>query len=523
MRLALSNIGIVLSLLVAAYGCGDDASQQEEHNGWNLGEGEMRIEVVESVDFGEVELEERAEQRVDVNNVGEAPIQLDGVEATGGFNVVHPEQAAVVEAGDSQPVDIQFEPESTGEVDDVLVIETNIPSARQLEVDLVATVPGPCLEIEPQASYNFGQVRWGTEEIGRIDLINCSVDDVTQVEILNVVGDEFTDVFDAHILGMPGGEVALEPGEQAELMLQFSPDQTREYDAEVHLESDDPVNRWPEIEIFGEGGPFGCPVPVIEAGVDDDQLVSSLDDAVLNTQPLETVELDGGSSYDPDGGEIGSLTWSIVEKPEDSQALLELPENRENNELHLDLAGTYVVELDAENQEGESACEPARMVIDAISEHDIHIQLVWDTPGDPNRYNDDGTDMDLHFLHPDGQWGETPYDCHWRNTNPEWGGADDGNPSLDLDTIAGWGPENVNLDDPEPQALYSVGANYFSDRGYGTSTATIRVFFDGELEREITSEAMYSGEFWDALRIDWGGKSVEAIDEIYDEMPSMSP
>ena len=514
MRPTTINIAIAMALSVATWGCGVDVSEEED-NDWNVGEGDMSVEVVDFVDFGEVSLEERAEQRVAINNVGEAPIQLDAMEATGGFDVVDPEDTTVVEPGASQPVDIQFAPQSTGEVGEVLLIGTNIPNARQLEVDLMATVPGPCLELDPQASYDFGQVRWETTEMGGVDVINCSVDEVTQVELLEVVAGTAPEVFDASIPSVPGGDVALEPGEHAELMLEFSPGQTREYEGEVLLESNDPTNPEPTIQLFGEGGPFGCPVPVIDAG----ESVSSLNDSVLNAQPQQTVMLDGQSSYDPDGGEIDSLTWSIVEQPDDSQTLLELPENRDHNELTLDRAGTYVVELDAQNRDGESACEPARMVIEAISEHDIYVQLVWDTPGDPNRHNDDGTDMDLHLLHPDGHWGESPYDCHWRNTNPEWGGADDGNPSLDVDTTAGWGPENILFNYPQPQTIYSVGANYFSDRGYGTSTATLRVFFGGELEHEITSQEMSSGQFWDALRIDWEERSVEVVDMIYDEMP----
>ena len=190
------------------------------------------------------------------------------------------------------------------------------------------------------------------------------------------------------------------------------------------------------------------------------------------------------------------------------------------NELFLDLAGTYVVELDAVNDDGEWACTPARLIIEALIGSDIHVQLVWDTPGDPERHNDHGSDLDLHFLHPDGQWDEPPYDCNWQNPTPLW--HDDhsyGNPTLDIDATQGWGPENVNLDDPKPGIDYAVGVYYFTDRGYGPSIATVRIFFEGFLHTELTSPAFETGQFWDALRLRWDPNEVDAVDEIYDGLP----
>lgn len=40
-----------------------------------------------------------------------------------------------------------------------------------------------------------------------------------------------------------------------------------------------------------------------------------------------------------------------------------------------------------------------------------------------------------------------------------------------------------------------------TDRGYGPSIATIRIFFEGFLHTELTSDAFETGQFWDALRL----------------------
>ena len=93
------------------------------------------------------------------------------------------------------------------------------------------------------------------------------------------------------------------------------------------------------------------------------------------------------------------------------------------------------------------------------------------------------------------------------------------NPTLDIDATQGWGPENVNLDDPKPGIDYAVGVYYFTDRGYGPSIATVRIFFEGFLHTELTSPAFQTGQFWDALRLRWEPNEVDAVDEIHDGFP----
>jgi hypothetical protein len=78
---------------------------------------------------------------------------------------------------------------------------------------------------------------------------------------------------------------------------------------------------------------------------------------------------------------------------------------------------------------------------------------------------------------------------------------------------------NINLDGPDQNLTYAVGVNYFTDRGYGQSTATIRLFIQGHLHTEIESAPMVAGQFWDVLRVHGALDDLAIIDEVFDEMP----
>jgi uncharacterized protein YfaP (DUF2135 family) len=162
------------------------------------------------------------------------------------------------------------------------------------------------------------------------------------------------------------------------------------------------------------------------------------------------------------------------------------------------------------------------MTLEAISNKDIHIQLVWDTPGDPNRNNNHGTDFDVHLLHPLGRWNHRPYDCFWQNMRPDWGvqGDPSDDPSLDIDKVDGWGPENVNLSKPERGLSYGVGVHYFSHHGYGTRYATVRIFNSGELVTEMRRKRMVDQQFWHVADIAWPSEIVTIQDRLYSTFPN---
>ncbi|MBM4388217.1 MAG: hypothetical protein FJ088_10795, partial [Deltaproteobacteria bacterium] len=158
----------------------------------------------------------------------------------------------------------------------------------------------------------------------------------------------------------------------------------------------------------------------------------------------------------------------------------------------------------------------------------LHVELSWDTPNDPNQYDEGpeaGSDLDLHFLHPfatgpdldgDGKpdgWFDIPYDCFWFNPNPEWGSVNpniNDNPSLDRDDTDGAGPENLNLDVPENGRIYKIGVHYWDDHGYGPSTACIKIWVWQVL---VFNECvkLYELDMWEVATIYWPAGAVTKI------------
>jgi len=254
--------------------------------------------------------------------------------------------------------------------------------------------------------------------------------------------------------------------------------------------------------------------------------------------------------------------WSVVERPEGSTAQpvehyhnLSHPANGgpADNEatpeafFFIDLVGDYVLELSVEDSLGIVApseiCpqELVRVHITAISNTNIHIQLVWNTPSDPDQTDGVGTDVDLHLLRP-GEHTWTRHDaispgddCFYANTCPDWGDPGPaGNPILELDDVNGAGPEDIRLDEPEDTSVvgapYRVAAHYYSavpeeNGGLGAqawtqemvpSTVTLRIFLSGRLAGECSKLLDTSTQFWEAAEIHWspGNRQVIVIDRM---------
>jgi hypothetical protein len=167
--------------------------------------------------------------------------------------------------------------------------------------------------------------------------------------------------------------------------------------------------------------------------------------------------------------------------------------------------------------------------VNVVANELIHIELLWDTPNDPDQTDDGpeaGADLDLHFLHPfasgldvdlDGQpdgWFDQPFDCFWFNAHPNWASMDpmiDDDPGLDLDDTDGAGPENINLNLPENAMTYRVGVHYWNDHNFGPSLATVRVYLYSELVFEQAGVELVNHDMWEVATIDWPSGNVELI------------
>ena len=234
-----------------------------------------------------------------------------------------------------------------------------------------------------------------------------------------------------------------------------------------------------------------------------------------------TLQLMGDASFSPVGA-INKWEWS-VEQPEGSETLFEPSANVANPTFDVGLPGEYAFSLRVFDEMGNAACEPATVTVLVVPEGSIEVELVWDTPADPDPTDSTGADLDLHVAHPSVlgvTWMETV------NPNPGlmsrliasgttlhpngevWIEVED-DPVLHTD-VDGAALENLILKTPEDGATYRIGVHFYEDNGFGPSTATIRVFVGGELQFEQSLE-LVKWDLWEVATLEWPSGEVTPI------------
>jgi hypothetical protein len=231
-----------------------------------------------------------------------------------------------------------------------------------------------------------------------------------------------------------------------------------------------------------------------------------------------TASFDGSLSVDPDLGANERLTyqWSLLSRPEGSEAELTVPTDNDATDededafptLVPDIEGTYRVQLivmDADNVESF----PAIANLQAVPPSEIEIVLGWDVVR---------ADLDVHLIQPDGTyWGDD--DCYAWNPTPDWGiqGFDDDDPLLDEDDDGeGNGPyrEVLRLDAPR-SGTYQVLVHYFSDHGAALGqagrtvvpTITITAFGETIAGPVQPPGALAEGNVWRVSELEWPSRS----------------
>ncbi len=517
-----------------------------------------------AVDFGRVAAGEQVTKTVRVLNVGSAvadvsvltvsgspdfSVAVRGVDPRADITVLDdPDQDGSAGLSPTQEfeIDITYAPPMEGPDEGALLVG-NIDN--QVSVPLLANGASPCINLlfPGSASANNNELQFGPSLIGATR---------TQEVIVESCGGQTLVVSNVRLEGSPVyGQDAMPPIElpassvtgtpTSSFNVTFSPTDAEVYEGTLIVESNDALRPVIEIPIIGRGSLNACPVAAVR-------------ESEMQVLPLEIITLDAGLSVDPDGpgGLPLSFEWTGVQRPMGSTAQ---PVERFSNPLRpadggpvdnpstpqaqffVDLAGEYVIsllvrdELGFEAPSGQCPQPEATIYINSLPDEDIHVELVWHTPNDPDETDENGTDVDLHFMHPNGinpfngipntmGWDSSPYDCYYANKNPDWGPAGAvGNPSLDIDDTNGAGPENINLDAPDftGSGSYRVGVHYFTDGGFGPSDATVRVYLFGVIEGEWTRRLNRTGNFWEVAGIIWtqNDKRVQEINRFYEFTP----
>ena len=307
-----------------------------------------------------------------------------------------------------------------------------------------------------------------------------------------------------------------ETGEVRLLVNFVAPTEEGIFETTIIVESNDFDEPILEIPVIAHAR--NAPIAIAKLREFDANSPSSPYSDADDIEPLTRVYLDGRDSYDPtdpnDPTLIGSYLWEVLEFPAGTDPAMFDPSGASSDlfSFWLPLAGHYVVRLTVWNTDGimSGDTESSRVEFDVIPGDRMHIQLVWDSPSN---------DQDLHMTYAshDDRVCNKPYDCHWLNKTPIWftdAGEDDGpNPSLDIDDTNGLGPENINIDDPNP-GTYRVYVHFWGDFNFTGSSSTIqtvRIWLNGVQRAEYRRTMSADKDIWAVGDITWNADGTGTV------------
>jgi hypothetical protein len=205
----------------------------------------------------------------------------------------------------------------------------------------------------------------------------------------------------------------------------------------------------------------------------------------VQTSPLTAVQLEGQVVADRP---IVSYQWELTQRPAASAARPPSPSDARVTEFRPDVAGEYLLRFTVVDTHGEEGSCTVR--VRAIASEGLRVEIYWNGPPDRSCGTWGGatpwgpcdpTDVDLHLLRPGSEfWFSNVGDCHWRNCTGSglpWGaaGTEADDPRLDLDVVTGFGPENINIDEPYP-GVYRVGVDFWDGHGWSTADVTVNIY-----------------------------------------------
>ncbi len=494
-----------------------------------------QIHVVPSAEekliFGQVDEGQSMTKSVVVTNTGDLTLDISKISlvASGDFSLTGLSNAKYpisLTSEDRLDLQVKYKPSSMGRAEGSLVFASNDPDKPSYTLPIVANSDSPCLLIQPVIVEFSPSVSVNTTSTRDVMLTSCSDVPLTISSVQKATGD---DVF-SYVLS--GAESPLKNGESAKLTISYSPEREGTNRAEYIVISDDPLQPNASISVMGTASANQCPTAVNRA-----RLSSASDwSRTIDAAPLDTITFDGSLSHDEESSVLNYF-WTIKSAPKDSTSKLSMDGGKAT--LFADLAGEYVVCLNVEDSAGMMSCNEDCLKVTATPRETLHVQLVWNTPADKKIGDDDGTDLDLHFIRllqgreaessevraGKGTWGDRGKaelndgsDVFFENREPVWSVEGFGNelPSLDIDDKDGEGPENVNLDNPSPCSWYGIGVHYYKDYAFGPSYATVRVYVSGKSRFEKAKVLLsQEGEFKQIALIHWDGTTARIYESLY--------
>ncbi len=310
----------------------------------------------------------------------------------------------------------------------------------------------------------------------------------------------------------------IEAGRESVVTILFKPENLGKYAGSIRFKGNLPV---PGGILYRPMVGIGHNAPVARPEVktiDGSANYRRNDDGDPQAAPLSTVTVTGENSTGLGGARIEAYEWSLDERygasvPEGSGVRLRNPNSMETDFVYgtstpgLDSAGIYNVALRVRDERGVWS-DWAVLTIESKPDSAIHVELTWDHPS---------SDVDIHVIRGNDptNYRDRRNDCYYSNCTTllgrpqlQWGnGGEEDDPRLDLDDLNGFGPENVNIEEPEVAQDYLVGVHYYRAAGSGTerpTVATIRIYIGGRLEYEEAAELLDTEAWWEPAIIMWG-------------------
>jgi len=319
------------------------------------------------------------------------------------------------------------------------------------------------------------------------------------------------------------------------IQVRFTPDVLGNFQGRVRILSNDPDESSIDVTLSG----VSVTPPTCEAHVKSINGADVPAGSNPEIQPLDDVVVTlAGSEASTSTGSISSFAWQDPPgRPAGSTIRIANPTAAETgftfaDTVGVDLAGDYKICGQVFDDLGTGSVNECCVQFNAIPKQHFLVQLSWDT---------DVNDIDLHVAKV-GSTGKAciesttfgtvidssdalmsfggesddfdsvcdeGLDCNYAScktssfgTPPEWDGVAGrsiGDPTLDIDDIDGFGPENINVD-IMPGGDYVVGVN-----AYSTSIpagCTVRIFVFGQLAGEFFNE-VNRPDWWEVALVHW--------------------
>lgn len=486
-----------------------------------------------ALDLGTVLPGESAQLDLTISNIGEADLTIASAqidpESDPGFvfdGSIFPQTIA---PGEDVVVQVGFSTDSPGLFKGSLLIESDAKNKPSKSVPLLGVGASPCLLLDPP-TVDFGGAYPPANVKLPLTLRSCGdlPVNIDAIAMVNPSGAPFEVDLAPLLAPVP---FTLEPGEEVFFNVAFKPQTASPTDAQglpipetatVAVTTNAPMPT-KEVTVSGFASPGGCPVaiPHVVGG--------------SKAIPGATLNLSAGMSFGAFG--VPSLvSWSVSSLPNGEVASAVLPTADVHDVTYtLGGAGTYTFQLnvfDEANAAGLACgepgnpctqvipgCSPGFVTVEVVDAVPLIVELTWDTPGDANQGDTGaglGADLDIHMHNGAGvgddydadgapdSWFDIVADCFWLDASPDWGAAGgDDDPMLALEDADGQGPERIEFHQPKAGDTYTFGAHYWSDYGYGSSIATLKVYVFEELVWQSNPAVLESGDLFEAGTVAW--------------------